>query len=373
MSSPVEGFVAKGFEPVRAAFEQNFAEGLEIGAGFAAMIDGEPIVNLWGGHTDKTRTKPWTKDTIVPVHSTTKPIAALIVAMQVQARRLAYDLPVAHYWPEFGDDGKDQVTVAQALSHQAGVPGFVERIDPDLWMDPPALMAALATQKPLWTPGTACGYHAMTYGYIAAALVERVSGRTIGTILREDICEPLGIDFHVGLPDDQHGRCAIEQLPSSLPEFGEINEPRRVAFFVPWATPRRIDDRWRRAEMPSTNGHGNALSVAQLFGAYANEGKIGDLRLVDPQVFEELIVERINGDDLVMPYRMSWAAGVMRNNNKIYGPNPRTLAHAGRGGSFGLGDPDKGLSAGYVMNKLAPALQTDERAQRLITALYDCL
>ncbi|MEJ0022391.1 MAG: serine hydrolase domain-containing protein [Alphaproteobacteria bacterium] len=199
-----------------------------------------------------------------------------------------------------------------------------------------------------------------------------MSERSLGAILREDICAPLGIDFWIGLPESEDGRVAEQQLPRSLPDLGPLTDAKRAAFMLPWAAPR-ADAAWRRVEIPSANGHGTALSVAQLFSAYANAGKIGDMRLIDPQTFSELTAQRINDDDLVMPFRMSWAAGVMINNNKIYGPNSRTLAHAGRGGSFGLGDPGRGISAGYVMNKLAPALQTDERGQRLIKALYACV
>lgn len=369
----VEGFVASGFEPVRDAFARNFAERLESGAAFAAVIDGEPVVNIWGGHADRAKTRPWTRDTLVPVHSTTKPIAALVVAMLVEQGALDFDAPVASVWPEFGAEGKDRVTLAQALSHQAGVPGFVQRIDPDLWLDPPALSAALAALTPLWPPGTACGYHAMTYGYIAGELVRRVSPRSLGAILRHDICEPLDLDFWIGLPDSEHGRCADQQLPATLPDFGAMTDIKRATFLAPWSSPRRIDAAWRRAELPSANGHGTALAVARLFGVFANAGKIGDTRVIAPETFAELSAQRINGDDLVMPFRMDWAAGVMRNNNKIYGPNTLTLAHAGRGGSFGLGDPTRGVAAAYVMNKLAPALQTDERGQRLIQALYSCL
>ncbi len=365
----VEGFVAKGFEPVRDAFVQNFEAGLENGAAFAAAIEGEPVINIWGGFTDRARTKPWARDTLVPVHSTTKPIAALIVAMLVEQGKLYYESPVAAVWPEFAAEGKGAVTLAQAMAHQAGVPGFSERIDTALWLDPPALSAALAKLAPLWTPGAACGYHAMTYGYIAGEMVRRVSDRSLGAILRQDICEPLGVDFWIGLPDSEHARCAEQQLPSKLPDLGHLTEAKRAAFMVPWAAPRP-DAAWRRAEIPAANGHGTALAVAQLFAAYANAGRISETRVLDPEIFAELTAQRINADDLVMPFRMSWAAGVMVNNNRIYGPNTRTLAHAGRGGSFGLGDPTRGLSAGYVMNKLAPALQTDERGQRLIRALY---
>lgn len=369
----INGFVSAGFERVRDAFAQNFAEGLEQGASFAAVINGEPVINLWAGHSDRAGAKPWAENTLIPVHSTTKPIAALIVARLVDEGLLDFDAPLAFVWPEFGAHGKDQVTLAQALSHQAGVAAFMQRIDPDLWLDPPALAAMLADMTPIWPPGTASGYHAMTYGYLASEAVRRVSTRSLGTILREDVCQPLGIDFWIGLPDREHHRCAEELLPKAMPNLGEITELRRAVLLSPWSAPRRVDATWRNLELPSHNGHGTALAVARLFGVFANGGMIGNMRALSPGAFSELTAQRINSDDLVLPFRMDWAAGVMRNNNKIYGPNTGTLAHAGRGGSFGLGDPKLGLSAGYVMNKLAPALQTDARGQRLIAALYSCV
>jgi CubicO group peptidase (beta-lactamase class C family) len=337
------------------------------------VINGEPVVNIWAGMRDRAKSLPWAADTLMPVHSTTKPIAALIVAMLVEQGLLDYDAPLADVWPEFAAHGKDRVTLAQTLSHQAGVAGFVERIDPDLWLQPETLAAMLADMTPLWPPGAACGYHAMTYGYLAGEAVRRVSPRSLGAILREDICAPLGIDFWIGLPEPEHSRCGDQFLPSALPDLGTVTELRRAVLLAPWSAPRRVDATWRSLELPSANGHGTALAVARLFGLYANAGKIGDMRVLEPQTFAELTAQRILGDDLVLPYQMEWAAGVMRNNNKIYGPNPGTFAHAGRGGSFGLGDPALGLSAGYVMNKLAPALQTDVRGQRLIEALYACV
>lgn len=371
--APIDGLVAKGFEPVRAAFAQNFADGLEIGAGFAALINGEPVVDLWGGYSDRARSRPWRRDTLVPVYSTTKPIAALVIATLVEQSALDYDAPLSAVWPEFAAEGKDRVTLAEALSHQAGIPGFIAPIDPALWLDPPALSAALAALKPLWPPGTASGYHALTWGYIAGEAVRRVSPRSLGTILRETICAPLGVDFWIGLPESEEERVAQVHRPRAMPDLGPVTPAKHAAFLAPWAAPNRSGAAWRRAEIPSANGHGSAMAVAQLFGAYANGGVIGHMRVVDPETFAELIATRIEGEDLVLPFRMQWAAGVMRNNNKIYGPSLRTLAHGGWGGSFGMGDPSHGLSAAYVMNQQTPALQTDARGQRLLTALYACL
>jgi CubicO group peptidase (beta-lactamase class C family) len=365
-------YVAQGFEPVLAAFEASFAEGLELGAGFCAVVEGEVVVDIVGGHTDRAKTLPWTHDTLVPVYSTTKPIAAMVLARLQDEGKLLFDDPIGWLWPEFEANGK-HVTIAQALSHQAGVPGFVDPIDPALWLNPPALAAALAPLKPMWKVGTASGYHPLTYGYIAGELAARAQGTTLGTQLRADICAPLGLDFWIGLPDEHHHRCAEMSRPKAMPMLGPITEERRVAFLTKWAAPDRGGAEWRRAEIPSANGHGTAKAVAALYGAFANDGKIGNTQVISPETMADFTKARIKGDDLVLPYNLDWAAGVMRNSNLIYGPNPDTLCHPGWGGSGAFGDPNRRVSAAYVMNKQTPALMGDERAKRLWTALYNCL
>jgi CubicO group peptidase (beta-lactamase class C family) len=365
-------FVAPGFEPVLAAFEANFSEDLELGAGFCAILEGEVVVDLVGGFTDRAKTTPWTHETLVPVYSTTKPIAAIVLATLQDRGKLGFDDPIGRLWPEFTAHGKD-ITIAQALSHQAGVPGFPEPIDPALWLDPPALSAALADLTPMWTPGTASGYHPLTYGYIAGELALRAYGTTLGTQLREGICAPLGIDFWIGLPDEYHGRCAQMSRPKAMPMLGPITPERRVAFMTPWSAPDRGGAEWRRCEIPSANGHGTARAVATLYGVFANDGRIGDRQIISSQTMADFTKSRIKGLDLVLPYELEWASGVMRNSNQIYGSNLNTMGHSGWGGSGAFGDPDRKLSAAYVMNKQTPALLGDERANRLWAAVYECI
>src|SRR5688572_3230145 len=252
----VGGFVAPGFERVRDVFAEGLSE--ELGAGFAAVRDGDVVVDLWGGWADRAQTRPWTRETIVPVYSSTKGVSALVLALLVERGQLDYDARVAALWPEFGAHGKDCVTVAETLAHQAGVPGFLHRIDPDLWLDPPACAAAIAALEPLWPPGSASGYHPLTWGYIAGEIALRAGQRSLGTVLREDICEPLGIDFRIGTPESEHARCAEMKKPARGGEFGEITPPRKAAFFSSWAAPVRGSARWRRIEIPSANGHGTA-------------------------------------------------------------------------------------------------------------------
>jgi CubicO group peptidase (beta-lactamase class C family) len=373
MSTVVAGFTASGFEAVREVFQASFDGGDELGAGFAAILDGEVLVNLCGGFADRAQAIPWTQSTIVPVYSTTKPIAVLVLGTLVESGALNLEAPVASVWPEFSAGGKGDVTIGEALSHQAGVPGFVDPIDPGLWLDPPALASALAGLEPMWEPGTVSGYHPLTFGYIAGEIVRRVAGRSLGTILREDWTQPLDIDFWVGLPDAEHVRAAEIARPKSLPDLGVITAPKRAAFVSPWAAPNRGGAEWRRTEIPSANGHGTALSVAQLYAAYGNGGLVEGRPMFGQKVLDELTRVRQSGEDLVLPFDLAWCTGILKNSNGFYGPNPEAFGHSGWGGSCGIADPSVGLSAGYVMNQQSNALMGDPRSMRLIKALYGCL
>ncbi|MGE0044394.1 MAG: serine hydrolase domain-containing protein [Hyphomonadaceae bacterium] len=366
-----EGYTAPGFEPVRDLFEKQLAEE-EIGAAFAAERDGETLVDLWGGWKDRARSIPWARDTIVPVYSTTKSIAAIVVASLIDRNGFDFDAPLEAIWPEFAEHGKN-VTIAEALSHQAGVCGFAEPIDPALWLDPPALCVELAKLAPLWPPGTASGYHAMTWGYIAGEIVRRVTGKTLGTLLRENICAPNAIDFSIGTPDREHGRAAELSPPKQMPDFGELTPIKRAAFLTPWAAPARDSPEWRRVEIPSANGHGAARAVAALYGAYANRGAIAGQQILSDRAFAALTAKRIEGQDLVLPFNLDWRTGVMGNSNAFWGPNRNTFGHAGWGGSCGFGDPDARVSGAYIMNQQAHHLLGDPRSIRLIEALYSCL
>jgi len=367
-----DGFVAPGFERVREAFNAQLASE-ELGAGFSVVRDGEVIVDLWGGWANREQTRSWTRGTIVPVYSTTKGVSAIVAALAFDRGQLNYDAPTASLWPAFGALGKDQVSIAQTLAHQAGVPGFLEPIDPDLWLDPPACAEAIAALAPLWPPGTVSGYHPLTWGYIIGEIVARAAKRSLGTILREDICTPLGIDFQIGTPESDHGRAAEIKKPTRAGEFGEITPPRKAAFFSKWAAPVRGSTQWRKVEIPSANGHGTALSVARLFEIYATGGLINGSRILSQEAFDALTTRRWKGDDLVLPFKVDWRTGIIGNSNGFYGPNPEALGHSGAGGSCGFGDPVTGVSVGYVMNKQSHHIMGDPRSLALIDALYSCL
>ncbi|MEL8055829.1 MAG: serine hydrolase domain-containing protein [Pseudomonadota bacterium] len=370
---PISGHVSKGFDSVRDEFAANFAEDKELGAGFSAILNGELIIDLQGGWVDRKKTRVWDERTIVPVYSTTKPIAALVLAKIIDRLPAGYETRVADIWPEFGANGKEAITLSEMVSHQAGLTGFVEPVDPALWLDPAACAAAIAELEPIWKPASEHGYHPLTWGYLIGEVVRRIDGRSLGTILREEITGPVEIDFQIGTPEEHHARVAEIMRPRAVPDLGEINEATKAAFLTKWAAPDRGGAIWREIEIPSANGIGTSKAVAELYGIYANGGRLNGEQIVAPSNFDALIESRVKGQDLVLPYATEFAAGVMRNNLNIYGPNQDTLCHSGWGGSLALGDPDLGLSAAYVMNRQSNYLQGDPRARRLVDALYACL
>ncbi len=378
----MSGYVAAGFEPVKDVFDAAFENGLELGAGFTAYQDGELLVDLLGGWADRKQTKPWAADTLVPVYSATKGIAALVLGQLVdEYAGRGYETAVADVWPEFAAHGKDTVTIGQLVSHQAGLPGFTEEIDPDLWLDPPACAAALAALPPLWTPGTAHGYHPLSWGYLVGELARRLDpdGLSLGERLARTMTNTDGswdnadqpvADFWIGLPASQHDRVADVQRPNALPDLGEINEATRAAFLTKWSAAKRGGAIWREIEIPSANGHGTAKSVAQLYAAYACEGAQQSNHVY---MSDTLTKARTTGQDLVLPFETSFGAGIMRNSHGLFGPNPDTLGHSGWGGSMAIADPDRRLTCAYVMNKQSNILVGDPRAVRLVEAVYGCL
>ncbi|WP_419253776.1 serine hydrolase domain-containing protein [Caulobacter sp. ErkDOM-YI] len=371
----ITGVCPDRFSRVRDVFEANFADGGELGARFAFAVEGEIVVDLVGGHADRQRSIPFGPDTLTALFSTTKAVASLMVARLVDEGRLAYDQPVADVWPEFAQAGKQDITVEQAMSHQAGLSGFPDQTDPAIWFDWDATCAKLAAMAPLFPVGTASGYHPVTFGYLAGEIFRRVDGRTMGTALREDIAQPFGLDLWIGLPDSEHARTAELMRPTTLPKFGEMNAAVKAAFMTAWAAPSgRGTDEWRRVEIPSANGHATAPALARLMGALANGGVLDGKSLITPAGIKAATAERIVGRDLVLPYDISWGAGFMRNTpNFFYGPTAEAFGHSGWGGSCAFADPTTGVSGSYVMNKQGNALIGDPRAVRLIEAAYACL
>jgi CubicO group peptidase (beta-lactamase class C family) len=372
---PIDGVCPPQFAPVRAAFEANFAEGKELGAAFAVTIDEEVVIDLRGGFADRARQRPWGEKTLVPIFSSTKAIVALLVARAVGQGLLSYGQKVTDLWPEFGQHGKDRLTVEQALSHQSGLAGFTEPVDPALWFDWDGMCARIAATAPLWEPGTASGYHPATFGYIAGEILRRADGRTVGRVLREDLAGPLGLDIWIGLPDSEHGRVADIVKPPGPALLGEITPIKRAAFYNAWsAPPRGLSAEWRRAELPAANGHARAADLARMMGALANDGLLDGFQALKPGIPADAARARICGEDLVLPFNLCWGAGLLRNERlNIYGPGQDSFGHSGWGGSCVMADPDRRLSAAYVMNKQSVHLIGDPRPMRIIEALYGCL
>jgi CubicO group peptidase (beta-lactamase class C family) len=360
------------FAAVREAFAANFDAGLELGARFALAIDGEIVVDLMGGFADRAQTRPFAADTLTPVFSTTKAMAALMIARLVSAGRLDDEATVASLWPAFAAEGKAALTVAQALSHQGGLCGLPGPMEASDWLDWDAICDRLAAMAPLWPPGTASGYHPVTFGYLAGEIFRRVDGRTLGLALHEDIAGPLGLDLWIGLPDAEHARVAEMRRPPAMPDLGPLTEPKRLAFFTKWASPGGVSPAaYRRAEIPSANGHATAPALARMMAILACDGRLDGREILAPGVAAGAAAQRIAGRDLVLPYDMSWGAGFIRNEGLwLYGPGEATFGHSGWGGSCAFADPQRRLSGAYVMNRQSADLIADSRSRRLIEAAY---
>ena len=372
MDSPVHGFAAPGFEPVRAAFVANFErpeDYREVGAALAVFRRGDCVVDLWGGHADRALTRPWRRDSLVNLWSTTKGVAALCLARLVDRGALAYDQRVAGFWPEFAAAGKDRITVAQILSHQAGLPGFAEPTSLDELYDQPLCAARLAAQAPLWAPGSANGYHAATWGVLVAEIVRRVDGRSIARFLADEVAGPVGADVHIGLPRPLEDRLAETIPPANPVDVGamELTPAMALALASPAMDPAAPNSRaWRSAELPAMNGHGSAQGLARLYAAALSPDFLSAATL------EAMTVVAADRPDLVIGFNPQWGMGMTRNGSGLFGPLPDVFGHGGWGGSVGCAHRGTGIAMGYVLNHMGPDLVGDPRATALCTAVFEC-
>lgn len=375
----LHGVCPPRFNAVKDAFAANFTdapEGLnELAARFSVTIDGAVAVDLWAGSADLAGNTPFAEDTLVPVFSTGKAVMALMIARCVDKGLLSYEDRVADHWPAFGAAGKDQLTVGQLMSHQSGLPGFSDGVEPAIWFDRQAVLDKLAAQTPLWAPGTASGYHPITIGYLAGELFRIVDGRTMGAALREDFAQPFDLDLWIGLPESEHGRVAQLRKPAAAPDLGPIDAIKKAAFLDRGSAPGgRGSTEWRMAEIPSANLHATAKDLARMMSLVATGGALDHLPVLSEETLTQATRERIHGLDRVLPFDMSWAAGFTRNQGlNIFGPNPKAVGHCGWGGSMAFADQAAGVSAAYVMTRQSPHLLGDPRALRLVEALYTAL
>ncbi|MFP8878204.1 MAG: serine hydrolase domain-containing protein, partial [Myxococcota bacterium] len=310
MTDPIEirGDCDARFAAVREAFGKNFEQGVEVGASFSAVVGGACVVDLWAGHADAEKTRPWERDTIVNVFSTTKMMAALSTLLLVDRGQLDLDAPVASLWPEFSQQGKDEIPVRQLLSHTSGLPGWDTPISIETLFDWDQAVSLLAAQKPWWKPGTQSGYHAITHGFLLGEVVRRACGDTIGGFFREQIAEPLGADFHIGTAAEHDARIG-ELIPPGAQAGAENSDPGSIAARA-IGNPALTGDvanrlEWRRAEIPAANGHGNARSVARVAGAVADRGS----PLLSEATLAKAIEEQHYATDLVLGVPIRWGLG----------------------------------------------------------------
>ncbi|MGH6993962.1 MAG: serine hydrolase domain-containing protein, partial [Caulobacteraceae bacterium] len=236
----VRGICPERFAPVRAAFEVNFAEGHELGARFSVAIEGEMVVDLMGGFADRAQSRLFEASTLAPIFSTTKAVAVLMIARLVGEGALSYDGRIADLWPEFGAAGKAALTVDEVLSHQAGLPGLAGPMTSADWYDREQIVHRLAAMAPLWPPGSASGYHPVTFGFLADEIFRRVDGRSIAQAFEEDVARPLDLDLSIGLAEGEEHRLADVRRPPAPPDLGSVTEAKRLAFLGPWASPGGI-------------------------------------------------------------------------------------------------------------------------------------
>ncbi|MFF9405287.1 serine hydrolase domain-containing protein [Streptomyces anandii] len=381
----VHGHCDPRFAAVRTAFEDNFRDRAELGAAVAVTVDGETVVDLWGGWADPARTRPWERDTLVNVWSTTKGPTALCAHILADRGLLDFDAPVAAYWPEFAAAGKERVLVRHLLSHRAGLCGLREPHSLADLYDWHLTCARLAATEPWWEPGTRSGYHALTYGFLVGEVVRRISGLRPGAFLEREVTGPLGIDFTVGLPEKEAGRAAElvhsrnEASSEQASVFSQLTPAAIAALTNPLAGAAEANTpEWRAAEIPAANGHGTARAVAALYGVLAGRGTPNGRRVLSPEAAERVREGQGPCRDLVLGagFERETEIGLglwLSGPNGSYGPNPRAFGHDGFGGSCGLADPEAGVSLGYVMNRMGPHIADDPRKMALIDALYSAL
>ncbi|MEU5757516.1 serine hydrolase domain-containing protein [Nocardia sp. NPDC047648] len=381
----VEGTVAAGYQAVREAFAANFTEHGEVGGAVCVYRDGQPVVDLWGGSADPDAGRPWQRDTLQLVYSATKGVVATIAHLLAQRGELDLDAPVTRYWPEFAAAGKARIPVRWLLTHQAGLAALDEPVPLDDALAWTPMVEALAAQAPNWQPGTAFGYHGRTYGWLIGEVIRRVSGRTPGRFLAEEIAGPLDIDFFIGLPPAAQHRVSRlvfapapdlsevpeENVPESLrPLLAAMRDPRALvnrAFQI--TDPADIDfdsPTVQAAELPASNGIGTARGLARLYAALV--GEVDGLRLLTDDTLAAATREQVAGTDRVLMLPGRYASGYMLPTPELPLGGGASFGHPGRGGSLAFADPDRRLAFAYVTNHIVEGA-LDLRARNLVDAL----
>lgn len=381
MTDTVHGTADASFDKVRSMLADNIASGVEVGASIAVDLEGEMVVDLWGGYADAARTKPWTADTVVNMWSSTKTVTSLAALMLVDRGELDVFEPVSTYWPEFAANGKESIQLRHIMSHTSGVSGWDTPFLLEDMYDWEKSTSLLAAQAPWWEPGTASGYHSQNQGHLIGEVVRRVSGKTLKEFVRTEIAEPLGADFQIGaLPGDDHRVAEIIPFKTRAFDLSQL-EPGSVLWktlYGPMGDPNSANTlEWRRADLGAVNGHGNARSMARILSVVSQGGTVDGVRFLGPDTIDLIFQEQANGIDLVLGVPLRWGVG--------YGlPQPETVPSipddgktcfwGGWGGSMIIAHCNRGLTISYMMNKMADGVIIgSDAANSYITAIYEAL
>jgi CubicO group peptidase (beta-lactamase class C family) len=375
----LQGSCDARFTPVRDALAEMLQSDEELGASLVVNVGGRDVVDLWGGWADAARTRAWGKDTIVNVWSTTKAVTALAVLMLIDRGSLDPFAPVVTYWPEFAANGKEEIEVRHLISHTSGVSGWESANTVEELYDTRQATARLATQAPWWTPGTASGYHAVSYGHLLGELIRRVAHKSLSQFIAEEITDPLRADFQIGASPTSRHRIAEIIPPPPLPfdlESLDHASPAYKTFTGPSVDARIANtEGWRRAELGAVNGHGNARSVARTLGTLSRNGAVDGVRLLSPETIDLIFQQQSHGIDLVLGIPLRWGIGLALPETETvpYVPQGRTCYWGGWGGSMIICDLDREITIAYVMNKMAPGIIGSDRSQAYVEALEQCL
>lgn len=362
---------------MRDRLAEHLASGEELGAAITVDLDGETVVDLWGGSADVARTRPWERDTIVNVWSTTKEVTALAMLMLVDRGLIDVDAPVATYWPEFAANGKEQVLVRHVMSHTSGVSGWDQPFVVEDMYDWDLATSRLAAQAPWWEPGSASGYHAQNQGHLLGEILRRVTGRTLKQFVADEIAGPLGVDLQIGAREqDDHRIAEIVPPPPLDIDFSQIDlaSPMAKTFMGPIAAAEAANTTaWRRADMGALNGHTNSRALARTFSVISRGGEVDGVRLLSPETIDVIFREQARGVDLVLgvPLRFGIGFGLPEPATLPYVPDERVCFWGGWGGSLTIMLPERGLTFSYVMNKMAPGIIGSDRAAAYLTAVLD--
>jgi CubicO group peptidase (beta-lactamase class C family) len=378
MHDLLNGHCDARFGNVAEALADAIAKGEEVGAAIAIDIDGELVVDMWGGFADAAKTVPWREDTIVNVFSSTKNVTALAGLTLIDRGLVEASAPVAKYWPEFAANGKDDIEFRHLMSHSSGLSGWEPPFPIEDIYDWDKSTAALAAQAPWWEPGTAPGYQALTHGHLIGEVVRRVTGKTLKDFVRDEIAGPLGADFQIGGARDDADRIA-ELIPASEPldiPFDQLSEPALKTFIgVPPPEIANTAD-WRAADIGAANGHGNARSLVRLLSPISLGGKANGVRLVAPETVERIFELQCEGPDVVLlnhPVRWGLGFALPQRESFPFVPDGKICMWGGWGGSWQTMNPEHRATAAYVMNKMSPGVEGSERTERYFTLIYDAL